>query len=198
MTLTRIFDAVPPALLRTLATRLPVALALALVAVLVVGIRPPLVGLLSVALVTEELCRVDVAERRLPNRLVLPLYPAILTGIAAEWATTGTSPLTALGAGAGYFGFLLVLCIAGGMGMGDVKLGGALGLALGALGVGAAASGLLFAFVLGAIGGVVALTRPRIEDSTPVRSRRIPFGPFLLAGFWFTVVWITLLPGRSA
>ena len=192
MTLTRLQDASARQRTRQLLARLPVALALAALGVLALGIRPLLLGVLAIAVVTEELARVDVAAHRLPNRLVFPLYPVALLGVIGEWALSGTSPLTALGAGAGTFIFLLVLCVAGGMGMGDVKLGGVLGLCLATLGLMAAASGLILAFVAGAIGGAFVLLRAGAAGSSPRRHRRIPFGPFLLGGFWLAVVCFPL------
>ena len=192
MTLARLSDVSARQRTRHLLARLPVALALAALGVLALGIRPSLLGVLAIAMVTEELARIDIAEHRLPNRFVLPLYPVALLGVVGEWMFSGTSPLAAIGAGAGTFAFLLVLCLAGGMGMGDVKLGGALGICLGTLGVVAAAGGLVLAFVTGAIGGTVALLRAGTARSSSRGRQRIPFGPFLLAGFWLSVVCFAL------
>jgi leader peptidase (prepilin peptidase)/N-methyltransferase len=175
-----------------------VALALSVLGVLAVGVRPLVVALVAIAVVTETLVRVDSAHHRLPNRIVLPLYPVIVLSVGADCLVRGASPLVALGAGVGWFGFLLVLCLAGGMGMGDVKLGGALGLCLGALGAVAAGAGLLVAFGLGAVAGLAVLVEPTRATGEPRSARRIPFGPFLLAGFWFVVVCFPLLTGRTA
>ena len=183
---------------RCLAARLPVALALSILGVMGVGVRPLAFGVVAVALVTEELVRADIAEHRLPNRLVLPLYPLVLLSLVADWAATGSDPLMGLGSGAVWFVFLLLLCLAGGMGMGDVKLGGALGLCLGVVGAVPAILGLVLAFVTGAIGGMVVLLRPTAGSAVPGPSRRIPFGPFLLAGFWATIVCFPLLDGATA
>lgn len=64
-----------------------------------------------------------------------------------------------------------------GMGMGDVKLAGILGLYLGFLGVRQVLFGLFLGFLLGAAGGILLIV-------TGIRSRRdhIPFAPFLAAG----------------
>lgn len=161
---------------------LPAPLILTGVAVLAVGPSALLVGLLAVAVVTEELVRTDLTASRLPNRLVLPCYPAAVAGIACHGILTGTSSGLALAAGGAWFVFLLLLNLGGGMGMGDVKLAGVLGLCLGSVGLAQAVTGLLLAFALGGVAGGVVLAR-RVGG----RHARIPFGPFLLAGFWIAL-----------
>jgi leader peptidase (prepilin peptidase)/N-methyltransferase len=81
-------------------------------------------------------------------------------------------------AGAVYAGFLLVLNLLGGMGMGDVKLATALGLASWSLSV--AVLSPVVAFLVGGVVSIVLLM-------TGKRGRRIAFGPFLLGGFWVAV-----------
>jgi leader peptidase (prepilin peptidase)/N-methyltransferase len=73
-------------------------------------------------------------------------------------------------------GLFLVALISGGMGMGDVKLAGVIGIVFGALGlryVGVAAAA---AIVFGGIGAIVALLIGRDRKSA------IPFGPYIAAG----------------
>jgi leader peptidase (prepilin peptidase)/N-methyltransferase len=77
-------------------------------------------------------------------------------------------------AAVGYAGVLFLFALGGGMGMGDVKLAAVLGLAS-PTSVIAFASPLL-AFLLG---GVVALVVLVVRG----KGTRIPFGPFLLAGY---------------
>ncbi len=74
-------------------------------------------------------------------------------------------------------GLLVVALIAPrGMGMGDVKLAGLIGLVLGSIGLGlvgvAAGAGIL----LGGVGAVVALV------AGGNRKTRVPYGPFMAAG----------------
>jgi leader peptidase (prepilin peptidase)/N-methyltransferase len=157
---------------------LPV-LAVLLAVVVTVGAVPAAVPLVAVAAVTPELARVDVLEHRLPNRIVLPCYAACAAGLVAAIGSGGAAAL-ALVSGAATAAFLAVLGVRGGMGMGDVKLGGVLGIAAGLLGLTAAVLALLVAFVLG---GIVAVGAARRGVGT-----RIPFGPFLLSGFWCAVV----------
>lgn len=165
-----------------LAWQLPLAALLSIVSFAATGWQAQLIALLYVAIVTPELARVDITEHRLPNRLVLPGYAVTLLGIGIAWVGSGHSPAIALVSGAAYFLFLLVMNVAGGMGMGDVKLSGVLGIGLGALGLTQAMAGILLAFVLGGIAGVYAMSRSRVG-----RRPRLAFGPFLLLGFWLAV-----------
>jgi leader peptidase (prepilin peptidase)/N-methyltransferase len=115
---------------------------------------------------------IDLEHHIVPNRIVVP---------AAAWALLGAafvarSHLLALViAGAAAFAVLLAMALAypGGMGMGDVKLAGVMGLYLGL----SVAPALLAAFAIGSIIGValVALTGGG-------RKRGVPFAPFLAAG----------------
>jgi leader peptidase (prepilin peptidase)/N-methyltransferase len=80
-------------------------------------------------------------------------------------------------AGAAAAGFFLVAALArpGGMGMGDVKLAGVLGLSLGS----AVAPALLVALVSGVAVGAVVIARLGAEVG---RKTAVPFGPFLALG----------------
>jgi leader peptidase (prepilin peptidase)/N-methyltransferase len=85
-------------------------------------------------------------------------------------------------AGAGIlvvFYLILALIKPGGMGLGDVKLAGVLGLSLGYLGWGPLVVGAAAAFVLGGLFGIVLLVSRRVT-----RGNGIPFGPWMFAGAW--------------
>jgi leader peptidase (prepilin peptidase)/N-methyltransferase len=154
--------------------QLPVVLGLGLLAWFAVGPVVAAIPVLYVAAVAPELTRIDLAEHRLPNGLVVPgLLVGLLAG-AGSWVTTGQPPLVPLVAAVVYAGVLFLFALGGGMGMGDVKLAAVLGLASPTATV-AIASPLL-AFLTGGVAAVVVLL---------VRGRgsRIPFGPFLLAGY---------------
>jgi leader peptidase (prepilin peptidase)/N-methyltransferase len=69
-----------------------------------------------------------------------------------------------------------------GMGFGDVKLAGVLGLFLGWLGWAPLAVGASLAFLLGGIFGVVVILIRRGGRKTA-----IPFGPWMLAGAWLGI-----------
>jgi leader peptidase (prepilin peptidase)/N-methyltransferase len=151
---------------------------LAVVGAYAVGAHPFVLPVVYLAAVTPELIRVDLRERRLPNRLVLPALGLGLAAIVVEWVQTGVLPIAPLAAAGAYAGFLLVLALFGGMGMGDVKLGAALGLASWTPTVGVLSP--VIAFLAGGVFSVVLLARRG-------RGGSIAFGPFLLAGFWIAV-----------
>ena len=153
---------------------------LAITGLLAVGLGPAAIAMGYLAAVTPALVQRDITEHRLPNRLVLPGYAAALFGLAGVWLVDGRFPVLAIVSGAAYFAFLLVLNVMGGMGMGDVKLAGAIGLAAGLVGLMPAIVSPVLAFVAGGVVSVVALAAGR-------RAARIPFGPFMLLGFWVAV-----------
>ncbi|CAN5119692.1 hypothetical protein BH09ACT5_BH09ACT5_23500 [soil metagenome] len=143
----------------------------------------PYLGLVVVGAV---LARTDLTQRRLPNRIVLPAIAAsvpLLLGAAVLDGESGRWP-TALAGGAALFLLYLVLALVSprGMGMGDVKLAALVGLYAGYLGWAA----LLTAAVAGFLaGGLAALAV--IVSGRGTRTTAIPFGPFMLAGFWAAV-----------
>ncbi|MDO7881269.1 prepilin peptidase [Salinibacterium soli] len=159
---------------------LPAAATLAVLAVASTGIEPRALPALYLAVVSPALAAIDVREHRLPNRLVLPGFAVGLVGAAGQWAVSGVFPLVALIAGAGYGAALLLLAVLGGMGMGDVKLAGVLGLSAGLVSVDAAVVAPVTAFLIGGVGAVAALRGGRRAG--------IPFGPYLLAGYWIALV----------
>jgi leader peptidase (prepilin peptidase)/N-methyltransferase len=150
---------------------------------LATGLRPELLAVLYLAAITPWLVRFDVRQHRLPNTLVLPGIGVGVLGCAGEWVATGRIPVVPLVAGSSYAGFLLVLNLVGGMGMGDVKLAAALGL--GSWNLSVALLSPVFAFLIGGAVSVVLLIAGR-------RGQRIAFGPFLLGGFWAAVLLVAL------
>jgi leader peptidase (prepilin peptidase)/N-methyltransferase len=132
---------------------------------------------------------IDWRTRLLPSRLVAPAYGVVgaLVGIAAAmtWSSGGADRLiTAVVCWLVVFAayFLLWFVYPRGLGYGDVRLSGVLGMALGYLGVGPTVVGMYAGFLLGAvIGGVLAL-------AGVVDRRGYPFGPFMLAGAFLGVL----------
>ena len=140
------------------------------------------------ASVSIVLTLIDVRSHRLPNAIVLPSYAVLamlFTGACLFGAPWQNLLRAAIGA-ATLFGFywLLRAIRPGGMGGGDVKLAGVLGLYLGWLGWGPVIVGGFLGFLLGAVVGIgILLTRKG------GRKTAIPFGPFMLAGALLAVLW---------
>jgi leader peptidase (prepilin peptidase)/N-methyltransferase len=122
---------------------------------------------------------IDLEHHRLPNSIVYPSVVVAAAWIVATRILGGTlDPIGAAIGSLAYGGALLLIALVsrGGMGLGDVKLAGLIGLVLGAVdlpsvGV-AAAAGIL----LGGVAGMVALARGADRRSA------LPFGPMLAAG----------------
>ncbi|MEV3871073.1 A24 family peptidase [Streptomyces sp. NPDC049906] len=156
------------------------------------GPRPELAVWLLLAPPGVLLALVDLAVKRLPDVLTLPLAAAalaLLGAVALLPGHAGSWPGALLGAlvlGAGYL--LLFLVNPEGMGFGDVKLALALGAVLGWYGWGAVIVGTFAGFLLAALygAGLVLLRRA-------TRRTAIPFGPFLIVGALVGV----LLGGRA-
>jgi leader peptidase (prepilin peptidase)/N-methyltransferase len=159
------------------------AVLLAVGALLAAGPRPVLAGLVWLAVVTPTLVATDIAEHRLPDRLVLPGWPIALSAAVLGAAAGGTPIGSAVGIAAGYGLLLLLLHIAGGMGLGDVKLAPGIGLATAAVSPAAGVAAVLLAFVAGGAIAVVVLLRSGVGT-------RIPFGPAMLLGAWAAVLLV--------
>lgn len=159
------------------------AACLAALAWAAVGPTPSLLGVVYLAAATPWLIETDALEHRLPNALVIPGILGGLLASAGAWIVAGTPPTVPLLAGPCYAAFLLVLRLIGGMGMGNVKLGAALGLASWTGTV--AVIGPVIAFL---VGGSVAAVMVLAGH----RERRIAFGPYLLGGFWISVGLVAL------
>jgi leader peptidase (prepilin peptidase) / N-methyltransferase len=80
-------------------------------------------------------------------------------------------------AGAMLLFLIQALIYPAGVGLGDVKLSGIIGLYLGWLGVRPLVGGLFLGYVLAAVVGLALLATRRANRKT-----QVPFGPFLLAG----------------
>jgi leader peptidase (prepilin peptidase)/N-methyltransferase len=145
------------------------------------GPSPVLPAFLLLAALAPVLTVIDLRWRRLPDPLTLPAYPAaaLLLAAGALAIPGGTRHFLFALAGlatAWLFFALLALIYPGGLGWGDVKLSGVLGVYLGWLGPAAVAAGLLGAFALAALAGLGLIAAGRAT-----RKSQLPFGPFMLA-----------------
>jgi leader peptidase (prepilin peptidase)/N-methyltransferase len=124
---------------------------------------------------------VDLRTRLLPNRVVAPgvVVGVALLALAAAVDGTWSALGRALLAGVVAFAALLVLALISpsGMGMGDVKLAGLLGLYLGWLSWPTVLVGFLLGFLAQAAVGLLLLVVGRAGRRT-----ELPFGPALIAG----------------
>ncbi len=153
-----------------------VELATALVFAAVVAVRGfdnDLVLELPFVAALIALAAIDFDHKLLPNKIV---YPLAVYGVIATLLVDRDDLVENLIAGAGAFAFLLLAVIAypRGMGMGDVKLAGAMGLYLGLSVIPA----LLTAFLTGSVVGVVIIAR----EGAAGRKKAVPFGVFLALG----------------
>jgi leader peptidase (prepilin peptidase)/N-methyltransferase len=145
-----------------------------------VGWDPALPFLLYLVPVCVALAVVDWHTRLLPTRLIAPSYVVVGALVALASLLSGDSGalVRALVGWLASFGFFFVLWFVHprGLGYGDVRLSGLLGMALGWLGWAPLVLGVFGGFVLGAVGGsLLSLTRV-------VRRRQHPFGPFMVLG----------------
>jgi leader peptidase (prepilin peptidase)/N-methyltransferase len=145
------------------------------------GWSPQLPAWLWFVAVGLLLAVVDLRTSLLPDRVVLPgvVGGLALLAVAAGLDGSADDLLRGVSAAAVAFGALLLLALINprGMGMGDVKLAGVLGLFLGLLDVGHVLLGLFLGFLLGSVGGITLLA-----TGIKRRGEHIPFAPFLAAG----------------
>ena len=150
-------------------------------------VSPLLPALLLVVSAGIALFFIDLDCRRLPDAIVLPLWPATIAGLVLAGVLSGDWPVARALMGAG----LWLLVIGGiwlatggrGMGRGDVKLAPLLGLVLGWIGWGPASVGLAAAWLIGGLTAVILLAAGRTS-----RRQAIAFGPFLLTGYLIGVL----------
>jgi len=151
------------------------------------GIDPVLPAYLYLAAVGLALALIDIDVKRLPDVLTLPSY-VVVAALLALGALLGSDSghlVRALLGGAAMYAFYFALCFAypAGMGFGDVKLAGVLGMATAWTGWGAWGVGLFAGFLLGGLWGIGLLVTGKGG-----RKSKVPYGPFMLAGALFAVL----------
>jgi leader peptidase (prepilin peptidase)/N-methyltransferase len=148
------------------------------------GATPELPAYLYLAAVSLALALIDLDVKRLPDVLTLPSYAvgAVLLGIASL-AEPHQLLRAALGAAAMYaLYFAMCLAYPAGMGFGDVKLSGVLGLFTAWLGWDVWAVGLMLGFLVGGMFGLGVVLSGRGGRKTAV-----PFGPFMILGAFVAI-----------
>lgn len=146
-----------------------------------------LIAFLYFAAISVSLALIDLDTGRLPNVIVLPAY---LVGFAslATAAVVGSDLVAlirlAIGAVAlGLIYFVIAFIRPGGMGFGDVKLAGVIGMFLGFLGWPQLIVGGSFAFLLGGLFAVGLLVSRKASTKSGV-----PFGPWMLLAAWIGIL----------
>jgi leader peptidase (prepilin peptidase)/N-methyltransferase len=137
------------------------------------GLKDDLAVLLPFAAMLIAVADIDLEHRIVPNKILLPMA---VYGVAASAVVRTDMLPELLIAGAAAFTFLLVAALIhpAGMGMGDVKLAGVMGLYLGA----SIAPALLVAFLSGSVVGIGVM----LKHGAGGRKKGVPFAPFLAFG----------------
>ena len=152
---------------------------------------------LYLGVVGAALTLIDLDVHRLPDLIVLPSYPIafvllfVPTVVTGQWGALLRAVLAALALYLGYLVLALISPGGGGLGFGDVKLAGVLGLLLGWLGWSPVIVSVLAAWVTG---GVIAVTL--LLAGRAGRSSHIAFGPPMIVGAWIALMFpLTLVAG---
>lgn len=149
--------------------------------------RYALPAFLALAAAGVVLAVVDLDTHRLPDAVTLPAYPVIALLLAGASVAVGSADGLARAVGGALASVVLygVLCAIAptGLGFGDVKLAGVLGLALGWLSWSTLVIGVVLGFAFGAAASLALVAAHRASMTT-----RVPFGPAMLAGALTAVV----------
>ena len=145
------------------------------------GVDAALPAFLVVTAGLVAISAVDLERFIVPNRILYPtLFIAapllvVAAAVYGDWKGVRTA---AVGGALGWALLLIVHLVSpAGMGFGDVRLAGLIGMLLGWLSVGHVLVGLFLGFALAALVGVGLI-------ATGLKSRKdkVPFGPFLAGG----------------
>jgi len=133
---------------------------------------------------------IDLRTRLLPVRLIWPTYAVVVAGILLAAVATGDGAAVMRAAISAVVCFVLYFVLwfiyPRGMGFGDVRLSGVLGMMLGYLGMGALVVGIYAGFlVFGLPGLVVAIAR----WDRKLLKVAYPYGPAMIVGALVGVLW---------
>ena len=158
------------------------------------GPVPHLPAYLYLTAVAIALTLIDIDVHRLPNAIVLPSYVVgaiLLTTASLIEGNDGQLLRAAIGCAVLFaFYFALILVYPAGMGFGDVKLAGVLGMYLAWLGWAELAVGSFLGFLCGGLAGVALLV-----VGTAGRKSKIPFGPHMLVGAFLAIFFADPIGG---
>lgn len=147
-----------------------------------------LAAFLYLASISIALALIDLDTHRLPNVIVLPAYAVgglLLVVGSALTAEFDSLVMAGIGLGGSFVFYLaLILAYPQGMGRGDLKLSGVLGMYLGWLGLGPLLVGVFMPFLLGGLFSIGLMISRKAGRKT-----EIPFGPWMLAGAWVGIVF---------
>jgi leader peptidase (prepilin peptidase) / N-methyltransferase len=119
------------------------------------------------------LAAIDIEQRRVPNKIVLPAAAAVLAArMVVDTHHAWVWPAAAFGAALAFF--ILAVAYPAGLGMGDVKLALLIGAALG--------SSVLLGLLVGTLAGGLAAVLILVRRGVAGRGRTIPYAPFLCFG----------------
>jgi leader peptidase (prepilin peptidase)/N-methyltransferase len=124
---------------------------------------------------------IDARTKRLPNRIMFPLYGFGAVGLTLASAVGHEWPrlIIAAGSAAVLYGLFWLFWFFGPMGFGDVKLAGVLGLFLGWVGLPAVTTGLVLGMLAAAFTGIGMMVLRKADRKT-----ELAYGPYLIAGSW--------------
>jgi leader peptidase (prepilin peptidase)/N-methyltransferase len=117
---------------------------------------------------------IDLDHRILPNKITYPAVPLAI-GLVAAFNFDDLPEHLIAGAAGFLFLFAAAWFYPKGMGVGDVKLAGVMGLFLGR----SLAPALMIAFLAGSVIGIGVMMAKGVKEG---RKTAIPFGPFLALG----------------
>lgn len=138
-----------------------------------------LLALIGIVPAGVALFVIDLRTRYLPTWLIGPFYAVVvLVAVVAALDRSTWDPVIGAAVGwlvfGGFFTLNWLLVPSGGLGFGDVRLAGLLGLALGLISWGA--------FVLGMLTGIFTAGLVALTLLVTRRKKHYPYGPYLLVG----------------
>lgn len=143
--------------------------------------RFELIAYSGLAAVCVPLATIDLIDKRMPSKLLVPAYPSLilLFGLAAAVEHNAAAMLRSLVGMAISFTFYLIIALAtrDGLGAADIRLAGLLGLALAWQNWDVLLSGTILGLLYGGLVGAALIILRRASRHT-----MIPLGPALIAG----------------